>query len=237
MDIIIPNRRLYILLLCSAIIVTVIAVFVPTSNPWFTIITGIGCGGIASVIVAWLIDEVNCSNQSKKSKDVHILLWTALSLFAYSYANMYKALHKGDETCKKEKHTWIEWRKRLIDDIKNDGILESSFDDFKHVFDVAAKDVIEQCQYFQDNRSQLISDGLMSSHEFFFIHTIQQEMELCITVLEHDTSSFWKFLDSLSNSFETYFKQTSNLSYLNSIVFWDLVEFVEESERKEKEMR
>ena len=114
-----PNRRFYSILLCAAVLVSVIAVFIPMLNPWFTIITGIGCGGIASVIVAWLVDEANCSSISKRNMEIHSLLWAALSLFAYSYTNMYKVLHEEEKECEEERLTWLEWRQKVINDLKN----------------------------------------------------------------------------------------------------------------------
>ena len=59
------NWRLYLALLIVSLCIALGALAIPMDNPWFTIITSIGCGGVASVLVAWLTDINNCKERSK----------------------------------------------------------------------------------------------------------------------------------------------------------------------------
>ena len=54
------NHRLYVVLLVLSIAVVFCACFFLASSKWFSILTGFGCGGVASVLVAWLIDIASC---------------------------------------------------------------------------------------------------------------------------------------------------------------------------------
>lgn len=63
------NKTLYIPLLLIAIVMTLSFLLIDYSSKCFTITSGIGCGGIASVIVAWLIDVANCRQQNKQNDD------------------------------------------------------------------------------------------------------------------------------------------------------------------------
>ena len=54
-----PNRRLYVILLICSLLIICSCVFIPQQCCLFTILSGIGCGGLASAVIAWLIDEAN----------------------------------------------------------------------------------------------------------------------------------------------------------------------------------
>lgn len=58
-----PNNRLYGILLSASLVVIAGSFIVPASTRLFSLLIGIGCGGLASVVVAWLIDLSNCRQQ------------------------------------------------------------------------------------------------------------------------------------------------------------------------------
>ena len=64
-----PNQRLYCLLLAGSLAFLVFSVLLPYSSKWFTVLSGIGCGGIASVAVAWMIDIANCKHKEAINED------------------------------------------------------------------------------------------------------------------------------------------------------------------------
>lgn len=58
---------MYLILLAISVIITILAfAFYPT-GPWFSVLTSIGCGGTASVVVAWLVDASNCRQANAKT--------------------------------------------------------------------------------------------------------------------------------------------------------------------------
>ena len=64
-----PNQRLYCLLLAGSLAFLAFSVLLPYSSKWFTVLSGIGCGGIASVAVAWMIDIANCKHKEAINED------------------------------------------------------------------------------------------------------------------------------------------------------------------------
>ena len=62
-----PNNKLYLWLLLGAIALTGLSLLVQECDAAFTIWTSITCGGIASIVVAWLIDAANCRQLNKKA--------------------------------------------------------------------------------------------------------------------------------------------------------------------------
>lgn len=71
-----PDKRLYLLLLAGSVIFIGASFLILTNNKWFTIIAGIGCSGIASVIVAWLIDHANCVQKEKANEELLNYMFT-----------------------------------------------------------------------------------------------------------------------------------------------------------------
>ena len=62
------NARIYIPLLITASIIMVVSKAISTDNPWFAIVSGVGCGGFSSVLVAWLVDVANCRANNKNTQ-------------------------------------------------------------------------------------------------------------------------------------------------------------------------
>lgn len=65
-----PNHLFYLGLLGVSILFVVTAVLIPINSKWFSIVTGVGGGGIASVIVAWLIDISSCNQRNRLNQDL-----------------------------------------------------------------------------------------------------------------------------------------------------------------------
>jgi len=62
------NHILYACLLLSFLAISLTSPLISMESPWFTLITGLGCGGFASTLVAWLIDWQN-EKECKKKKE------------------------------------------------------------------------------------------------------------------------------------------------------------------------
>lgn len=76
-----PNTSLYLKLLITSLIITITPLFLNLENNVFSIFIGIGCGGVASVIVAWLIDVATCKDKSERC---NYLISKLLLQFDYS---------------------------------------------------------------------------------------------------------------------------------------------------------
>ena len=62
-----PARKLYLYLLCISVVLLFCSMNISIDSPWFTIMTGISCGGFSSTLVAWLIDEANSKQAREKA--------------------------------------------------------------------------------------------------------------------------------------------------------------------------
>lgn len=115
-----PNWRLYVLLSAVFLIVTLIALLVDNTDNWFTVLTGIGCGGIASVIVAWLVDLANCKEQNIKQKKIAAF---ALNNFRVSVCYYLQTIadlcRDNDPKMGRQKHTFEEWTQIYVSKLKN----------------------------------------------------------------------------------------------------------------------
>lgn len=65
-----PETWLYLLLLFISIGIIAISFFIPQEDRWFTIVAGFGCSGIASVVVAWLIEKEACKYKEKANNEM-----------------------------------------------------------------------------------------------------------------------------------------------------------------------
>ena len=74
-----PNRVLYIVLLVISLLMIVCSAFIPEQHILYTIVTGIGCGGFSSTIIAWLIDEANAKMALQKSRNNRRIIFKKLS--------------------------------------------------------------------------------------------------------------------------------------------------------------
>ena len=63
-----PNTRLYIVLIGISIFITGSVFLLDPSSHMFTVIAGLGCGGVASTSVAWLIEHANWESDLRKKR-------------------------------------------------------------------------------------------------------------------------------------------------------------------------
>ncbi len=225
------NKKLYIPLLGIAIIITFSALLIPLDSPWFTIAAGIGCGGIASVIVAWLVEAADCREKGVRSKAIYAIPWASFTFFVYSYATLYQVLHKEKLLEKTEKHTWIEWKDILVAELRKNPD-EKPPEKLKSVFAFSSRGMREELNFIMEQRAQLMAAGLMSLDVYNDLQSISQKVDLCETELNYGTCrDFAFFLSSLAISLESFFKKDTELARYNNVMYFDLIEFVEGSEK------
>lgn len=111
-----PNRKQYIILLALAVALVLLSLAIPTTSPLFAILTGTGCGGVASVIVAWLIDEANCRQNNQKAKAARDATFRELNLLFESSVQIFAHLceQQGDTVDETSTYKWFEWIDRAF---------------------------------------------------------------------------------------------------------------------------
>ena len=205
-------------------------------NPWFTVLTGIGCGGITSVIIAWLVDAANCREKTQRGNDILGSVWATLSFILTAFPLMYKNIspdidHEG------ERHTWIGWKDLLI--IRFNKMPEEIVpESVKYTFNASTGMFVKEALYVLSQRAQLISDGIISERWAYSLEGILQEISLCKTMMEYDKiRDTAKFMDHLADDIQSFIEKDDEQKHMNSIAFHDLVDFDEEDEKARKHKR
>lgn len=110
-------HKTYILLLVLSILITGIP-FLVEDNPWSTIISSIGTGGIASVCVAWLLDDRNTRNRNNENKKrIEIILTQIVQAYLRL---MWVTANECFGLCSKDEfHSFQGWLIILISNISN----------------------------------------------------------------------------------------------------------------------
>ena len=86
------DHRFYIIFLIISLLFVMFIGFAPVDAKWFSILTSVGCGAIASIIIAWIIDANNCI---KKNQLNQIILDQLLERFDIGVLNeMNTILHE-----------------------------------------------------------------------------------------------------------------------------------------------
>ncbi len=99
------NTWLYLLLL-GIFICALMLVFTTEDAKAISIITGIACGGIASVIVAWIIECHTCKKENQQLIAVRQLYFGDL-IFDLQHTLHY--IPVAMKISDKDSHTWLEW--------------------------------------------------------------------------------------------------------------------------------
>lgn len=231
-----PNRGLYFPLLIISISLTVYAAHIKMDNPWFTVLTGIGCGGITSVIIAWLVDAANCREKAQRGSDIIGKVWASLCFILTAFPQMYIKMSTNLDH-EDEKHTWIGWKDLLVTELNKtpEGSIQESV---KYTFNASTDMFVSEALYIMKQRSQLIADGLITERWVHSLEDIVQEISLCKTMMERDNMRRTsKRLNALADSIRFFIEKDDEQKHMNTLLFHDLVDFDEEDEKARKHNR
>lgn len=169
-----PNNKLYFWLLLVAIALTCLSLLIQRCGTVFTIWTSITCGGIASIVVAWLIDVANCRQWAQRSlKNREILL-----------ANLYHIFDNGlqlliFESAEKEHCTeskkWYEWIETANQYAMND---PAQIPDYIRILMVFFDDLAEQVFAVKSQEATLLESNIICQEDIQALSTI---LNICET--------------------------------------------------------
>ena len=131
-------------------------------------VISISGGGIASVLVAWLIDVANTKrNKQKKAALLNILI-RDFKIAVWDFCGMYcEACCQNDESLQEQKHNFEEWGKIYINQI------ESGFEQVegKH-FVYQIEQVEEAYKDIEKNKVLFIESDIISEDELRCVYNI-----------------------------------------------------------------
>ena len=177
MEIYKPNHVLYRWLLAGAVVISVMSAFIPQDNPLFSILIGIGSGGIASVIVAWLIDISTCKQNNEKIATTRRIVFSQLTSSIESGIQPFilQCFRLGlipDFNVKKE---WLEWMEVARDGARNNpGELKNFFIQCY----VLADSIKEQSSIIIAQSASLLDSGAIDEDEKLDLTTIMNICEI-----------------------------------------------------------
>lgn len=211
-----PKRMMYFVLLIITISITIAFGMIPQENTWFTVGTGIGCGGIASTIVAWLIDEANHKRDMKRISVNREILFERLSS---SFSNGLQILilnvkqHVQDDIPR----TWYEW-------------IDSSHQITESIPEYSKKHIISMRLFFDEITEQMYQ--LDTQNAVMLEHNLieKKDIEALSTVLSICDLVKYEFntaMDEakLTRSIKTYcgvikgaIEYSANLKFINDMI-------------------
>lgn len=158
------NHWLYGGLLLGAVGVTLSSLLIPTCSPWFTIVTGWGCGGFASVVVAWLIDVFNCKSNNRKAERLQNAAFAELiSSFETGIQPFIFKIESIDKSYKKQSMTWSDWLD-VAYNLSSSGA-GGEKDWFVRIYMVFERDIADKIKVLNFQRTQLLQDGIISEKD------------------------------------------------------------------------
>lgn len=104
------NKWLYIALLLTSLLMITVSLFIPNDSKCFAIISGIGGGWFASVLVAWLIDMANYRTLNNKYSNLARFAYGELQYAIADYCEQYcEYCCEASPLLKQQNHTFGEW--------------------------------------------------------------------------------------------------------------------------------
>lgn len=181
-----PNNKLYLCLLLGAIALTVLSLLVQGCDAAFTIWTSITCGGIASIVVAWLIDAANCKQLNKKAVEHRK---TLLSNLYHVFDNGLQLLIL--ESAEKDQCTdskkWYGWIETVEKQAMNDPDLIPSFIRSLMVF---FDDLTEQVFAVKSQEAMLLESGIICQEDIQALSTILNTCDLARATYRSKDSNY-----------------------------------------------
>lgn len=159
-----PNHVLYAALLAGAVVITVIAAFISQESSLFSVLMGIGSGGIASVVVAWLIDFATCKQNNKKAENTRRVVFSQLCSVIESGIQVFAIIcfQHGNPNDFDSKKRWLEWIESAYLVAKNDQ------EDLKHFCVqscILSDDIKEQTSIINAQTVSLLDSGVIGKDE------------------------------------------------------------------------
>ena len=190
-----PNNKLYLWLLLGAIALTGVSLFVQRCTAVFTIWTSITCGGIASIVIAWLIDAANCRQSNKKAVEHRKTLLSNL-YHVFDNGLQLLILESADKDHYTDSKKWYEWIETIDKHATNDPVLIPTYIKILMVF---FDDLAEQVFAVKSQEAMLLESGIICQEDIQALSTILNICDIARATYRSKDSSYKCF-----QQFSTY---------------------------------
>ena len=214
------NHLLYVGLFLLFLAISLISLLISMDSPWFTLVTSFGCGGLASVFVAWLVDMAICKINNNKAKLYQKeIISELISSFETGIQPFIFECELLDKRCKQQSKTWNEW-------IEVSHSLFKNKEDFVYKYVVFERDISEKIKVLNYQRAQLRQDGIMDENDCKAIGQIKSWCSLVETEFETygATEAFLYNFDALIKTLYLYLNGSSAMNVINTIKIKSILE-------------
>ena len=204
-----PNNIFYWIMLLCAVIILLSLWFIHPNSVGFVIISGVGSGGIASIIVAWLIDVAYCKKQNFRNAKIRFFYFSSLFFCLESLFEIpFWFSNKKD----KQEKRWFEWvnamvkRKIKLTEKDKEGIIKE------------IERTKKEIRRILDHRLEIMVEQILSEQELDNLFFISGELTTYELLLK--TSGWHENLPyNTTNQIREFIENTRILSFLNYEVF------------------
>ena len=210
------NHILYTILILSFLTISLLSLLIPTTSPWFTLVSGLGCGGFASVLIAWLVDIATCKTNNKKAQFYQQEIFCELiSSFETGVQPFILLCEDLDESSKNQSKTWNEWIKFAYK-ISQRQNYERSFISYFIVFE---QNIFKNIKILDSQKPYLLQNGIIDENDNNAISGI---LSLCSCIdSEHtllgSSDAFFKTLIRDTKVLYHYLGKSSAMKQINTI--------------------
>lgn len=209
------NWLLYLILGALSIGIIATSLLVKDCTEWFTILSGIGCGAFASVVVAYLIELVNVSLNKQHN----------ISVFEIFFGNLYFSfsllLSSLVIACDKEKREnvdelyWFDWLERIAEEQSANPISS-----VKSFLTDKLKKVEKEFDKIEENKLMLLGQDLIEDTEIIALMEIKLDLFIIKSELSASETN-WSNIKLISSELKQHIEESMVLKQYNSILYKD----------------
>lgn len=214
------NHILYICLLLLFLAVSLTSLMIDMKSPWFTLVAGLGCGGFASVLVAWLVDVSTCKVNNKKAKFYQEEIFSELiSSFETGIQPFIFECELLDESCKQQSKTWKEWLEVSRSLCENQKAFVAKYLVFE-------RGISEKIKILNYQKVQLRQDGIIDENDFKAIGQILSWCSLVETEYEAfgSTDAFFDLFDAEIKMLYSFLRVSPAMDVINTTMIKSILE-------------
>lgn len=181
-----PNIKLYLVLFCASMLITLMSFFLSQESRAFAIVASIGCGGLTSVVVAWLFDYSTCRATNMRLKKISEFVVNGLVVSISRYLETYcDVCVELDYQLRLHHYKYDEWFELFIRALSEGKPIRKSW--FVHATD----DVKKQYDEFVKNVFWLIDSNIITFEEYRRIKLAAQRI-ICTKIYFANTEVNYK---------------------------------------------